>query len=157
MTLKNYGDKIFEGLPVPEVEQAIDQDNYYSALYEAESGRNPLAVPKTKSGKLLSSAKGGFQFLNSTARMLKLKNPFDLGESFDKVIILTHEHAHSLKSQEPDILYSAHYLGITVLKKYQLGKELNEMNQLQVQYLEKKALPDFMKIYDRIKKERFAC
>lgn len=141
-----------EKRPVAEVEQEIDQDPYYSALYEAESSRNPKARPvDPKTGKLLSSAKGGFQFLDGTAKLVKLKDPDDLGEAFEKVKLLTEDHKKRF-GDDPEFLYSAHYLGATVLNKVVNGKQLTRKEQQQVDYLKEKALPRFMKIYSKVSK-----
>lgn len=135
---------------VEEVEKKIDSNPYYSALYETESGRNPTAVPRDpKTGKLLSSAKGGFQFLDGTAKSIGLKNPFDLGESFEKVQELTDQHRKRF-GDDPEALYSAHYLGATVFSKLVKGQRLTEKEQQQVKYLETVALPRFRKIYNKV-------
>jgi hypothetical protein len=71
---------------VRKVEAKIDADPYYSALYEAESGRNPTAKNPE------STASGAFQFLKGTAKLVGLKDPMDIGEAFDKVKTLTNDH-----------------------------------------------------------------
>ena len=128
---------------VAQVEQAIDADPYYSALYEAESGRNPQAKNPT------STASGGFQFLKGTAKSLGLKNAMDLGESFDKVQTLTDSH-REVFGDDPLLLYSAHYLGQTVLTKLLSGAKLSDKEKKQVEYLKVKALPRFEKIYQKV-------
>ena len=124
-----------------EVEAEIDKDPYMSAVYEAESGRNPNAKNPN------SSASGGFQFINSTAKSLGLKNPFDLGESFDAFKKLTDEN-RKVAGDDPMLLYSAHYLGAPLLKKVLDNKPLNDKEQEQVAYLTEHALPRFKRIYD---------
>jgi len=139
-----------KGKPVEEVEKIIDSDPYFATLYEAESSRNPSARainPKTK--ELLSSAKGGFQFIDRTARDIGLEDPFDLGESYDAVQKLTDQHAKRFGS-DPLVLYSAHYLGATVLNKLQKGVDLTEKEWAQVDYLKSRALPRFKRIYAEV-------
>lgn len=129
---------------IRQVEAQIDQDPYYSALYEAESGRNPYAKnPDT-------TASGAFQFVKKTAKSLGLADPFDIEASFEKVRQLTDAHAKRF-GDDPAALYSAHYLGATVFNKLRKGEKLSRDEQKQVDYLEQKALPDFMKIYNRVR------
>lgn len=132
------------------VEAVIDADPYYSALYEAESSRNPRAQPiDRKTGKLLSSAKGGFQLINSTAKSLGVEDPYDLAQSFEGAKKLTEEHARKFKTNDPAELYSLHYLGEGVYRKWKAGKELNKLEREQVEYLLDRALPRFMGIYNK--------
>lgn len=126
-----------------EIENAIDQDPYTAAVYEAESGRNPNAKNPN------SSAKGGFQFVDRTARALGLKNPFDLGESLDAFKKLTDENRR-VAGDDPMLLYSAHYLGAPLLKKVLENKPLNNTEQSHVAYLTDKALPRFKNIYEKV-------
>lgn len=125
---------------VAQVEQQIDADPYFSTLYEAESNRNPNAKNK------VSSAAGGFQFIKSTAKAVGLDDPYDLGKSFKAVQKLTDQHRARF-GEDPAVLYSAHYLGGTLLAKVLAGKSLTQEQQAQVDYLREKALPRFMKIY----------
>jgi len=130
---------------VKDVEAEIDRDSYLSALYEAESGRNPQAKnPK-------STASGGFQFIKRTAASLGLKDPFDLDESLTAVRKLTDEHKR-LFGDDPAVLYSAHYLGSTLLRKVQRGATLTAKEQGIVDSLVQKALPRFMRIYNKVTK-----
>lgn len=125
------------------VEAEIDKDPFYSALYEAESGRNPTAKNPN------SSAKGGFQFVNATAKAMGLDDPMDLAKSFDAVQRLTDTHANKF-GRDPATLYAAHFLGETTLRKYLNGQKLTAAQQRHVKDLEEKALPRFMRIYNRI-------
>lgn len=131
-----------EKQPVALIEQEIDSDPYYKALYEAESGRNPTAKNPT------SSAKGGFQFIDATAKSVGLEDPMDLAQSFEAVKKITDQHK-AVFGNDPAKLYAAHYLGQTVLTKLLKGQPLTEKQQEQVDYLEKVALPRYMKIYNR--------
>jgi hypothetical protein len=132
---------------VVQVEQEIDADPYFSALYEAESGRNPSAKNPE------SSASGGFQFIKSTAKALGVSDPLDLGQSFKGVKKLTDEHREKF-GNDPVKLYAAHYLGSTVLNKWLDNKPLSEEQAAQIRFFKSKALPRFLKIYERIVQKR---
>lgn len=123
------------------VEQEIDQDPYLSTLYEFESGRNPNAKNPT------SSAKGGFQFIDSTAKLIGLDDPYDLGKSLVAVRKITDDHSRKFGSS-PEILYAAHYLGARVLNKVIKNEKLTEAEQKQVDYLNNDLIPRFMKVYN---------
>lgn len=121
----------------------IKSDPYYHALALTESDMNPNAQnPK-------STAKGLFQFIDSTAKAVGLKNPFDVAESLSAVKQLTGEH-NAKFGADPATLYSAHYLGGTLLKKLQDGKPLTTREQKLVDSLLNKALPRFMKNYEMV-------
>lgn len=144
-TPKTKGDSMdsdmkYEKQPVAMVEQAIDSDPYWKTLYEFESNRNPNAKNPE------SSASGGFQFIKKTAEDLGLKDPFDLGESFDKVQELDAETAKLTKG-DPSLRYAAHYLGGPAFKKWLNGEDLTEKQQKQAKYLEDILLPRFRKMY----------
>lgn len=121
----------------------ISADPYYAALAQAESNFNPKATNSE------SSAKGLFQLVNATAKSLGVRDPFDIGDSFEGVQKLTNDHIKRF-GDDPATLYSAHYLGATLLKKVLAGADLTNKEQSQVDYLKSKALPRFMKIYDQI-------
>jgi len=133
--------KMNKKLEVKAIEEQIDADPYLSALYEAESGRNPSAKNPE------SSAKGGFQFIDRTAKALGLDDPMDLGQSLKAISKLTDEHKGRF-GEDPLLLYSAHYLGSRVLRKLLDKQPLSEKEQAQVAYLEEKALPRFQRIYE---------
>ena len=130
--------------PISDIEAEIDSDPYLSALYEAESGRNPKAKNPN------SSASGGFQFINSTAKTMGLKDPFDLEESLGAVKKLTTEH-RSKFGDDPELLYAAHYLGSTVLNKWLDKKPLSQKETMQIQDFKTQAWPRFKRIYDKIR------
>lgn len=122
------------------IEQEIDQNPYYSALYEVESGRNP----KAKNPK--STAKGAFQFIDDTAKRVGLKDSYDLGQSFEAVQKLTQPHAKEF-GEDPRTLYAAHFLGATLLRKVLNDKPLKPEEEKNVKELINVALPRFEKIY----------
>ncbi len=125
---------------VSAIEQEIDQNPYYSALYEVESGRNP----KAKNPK--STAKGAFQFIDDTAKRVGLKDSYDLGQSFEAVQKLTQPHAKEF-GEDPRTLYAAHFLGATLLRKVLNDKPLKPEEEKNVKELINVALPRFEKIY----------
>lgn len=53
---------------------------------------------------------------------------------------------------DPEMLYAAHYLGASVLRKYLEGEDLTKDQEAQVEYFKEKALPRFMRIYQKVKK-----
>ena len=129
------------------VEQEIDADPYYSALYEAESGRNPNAKNPN------SSAAGGFQFIKATAKSMGLDDPYDLRASFDAVQRFTDDHRARF-GDDPATLYAAHYMGATLLSKLNAGKQLTENEQKIVESFERQALPRFMRILEKVNKPK---
>lgn len=136
------GDKMStDPVKVQKIEAKIDADPIDSAIYEAESGRNPLAKnPK-------STASGAFQLLSGTAKSLGVKDPFDIEQNYTGYRKLREEHQARF-GDSPELLYSAHYLGATVLDKVLKKRALSDKERAQVEYLKRKALPDFMKIYN---------
>lgn len=132
--------------PVDIVEQAIDADPYYSALYEAESSRNPSAKNKT------SSAAGGFQLIKATAKALGVEDPLDLSQSFAGVKKLTEQHAERF-GEDPVKLYAAHYMGAGLLQKVLDKKDLSDKEQEIVDSFFDSALPRFRRIYEKVAKK----
>jgi len=143
---KSSSDKInaIDGGTMPadfkDIEAQIDSDPVDSAIYQAESNRNPAAKNK------VSSASGGFQLTSKTAKDLGVKDVFDLAQNYDGYKKLKDENVARF-GNDPAMIYSAHYLGATVLNKVLNNKPLSTTEQAQVDYLRKKALPDFLKIY----------
>lgn len=125
------------------IEAEIDKNPYYSALYEAESGRNP----KAKNPK--STATGGFQFIKATAKSLGLDDPKDLAKSYEAVQRFTDEHRQRF-GDDPGLLYAAHFLGAPLLSKVISNKNLSDEEEQQVSELRTKAMPRFLKIFNRI-------
>jgi len=105
----------------------IKADPYYDALAMTESSWNPKAKNPD------STAKGLFQFINSTAKSMGLDDPFDIPKSFEKVQTLTDRHKEVFGT-DPLALYAAHYLGETVFRKYLNNKPLTPTQQAQVDY-----------------------
>ena len=125
---------------IKKIEAKIDADPIDSAIYEAESGRDPEAKNPS------SSASGGFQLTKGTARALGVKDVFDLEDNYKGYQKLRAEHEARFGS-DPAVLYAAHYLGAGLLDKVIKGKPLTKTESEQVAYLKAKALPRFEKIY----------
>lgn len=125
------------------IEAEIDADPFLSAVYETESDRKPDAKnPK-------SSATGGFQLVNATAKTLGVKDRTDLGESLKAMKTLTEQH-REMFGDDPKMLYAAHFLGATTLRKWLAGENLTEKQAEHVREFKKLALPRFERIYKRI-------
>lgn len=142
--------KLKESEKTPEIkkiEAKIDADPIDSAIYEAESGRDPEAKNPS------SSASGGFQLTKGTARALGVKDVFDLEDNYKGYQKLRAE-LESKFGSEPAVIYSGHFLGEPVLRKLLNGKPLTKTESEQVAYLKAKALPRFEKIYNRIVKSK---
>lgn len=128
---------------VKDVEAEIDQDPYYSALYEAESSRNPAAKNPS------STATGGFQLIAATAKALGVEDPTDLEQSFDAVKRLTSQHDSEF-GDDPVSRYAAHFLGATLLRKVVRGELLKPREQEILDDFNQVALPRFVRIYEKI-------
>lgn len=132
---------------VQKIEALIDSDPVDAAIYETESGRNPFAKNPE------STARGAFQLLKNTAKALGVKDALDIEDNYKGYQKLKAEHVARF-GNDPETIYSAHYLGAPVLAKVLAGKELTEKEQSQVDYLRAKALPRFRRIYQRILSKR---
>lgn len=129
-----------------EIEAEIDADPFYALAYQLESGRGKyLKNPK-------SSAKGAFQLIDSTAKKLGVKDPMDLEQNFEGFKKLTEEHRKEF-GDDPRLLYAAHFLGSTTLRKLLAGKPLSEEQQSHVEEFQEKLLPKvekFLSKYDQV-------
>lgn len=132
---------------IKRVEAQIDQDPYWSTVYEIESSRNPFAKnPK-------SSAKGAFQLIDATSRKLKV-DPLDIEENWNGAKMLDEDNANIIKKKtgiditsDPALRYSAHFLGAPVMIKWITKSPLTEKEKEQVAELERKVIPKLEKIY----------
>jgi len=125
---------------IKKVEAKIDSDPVDATIYEMESSRNPLAK-NTK-----STASGAFQLIKKTQQAFGVTDPFDIEQNYGAYKKLRKENEARFGSN-PILLYSAHYLGATVLDKVLKGKTLTEDEQAQVKELENKILPKFEALY----------
>lgn len=125
--------------PIAEIEKEIDANPFFSAVYEAESDRDP----KAKNPK--STAKGAFQLIDSTAKSLGVKDPLDLKENFEGFKKLTEKHSKKF-GNDPRVLYAAHFMGQPLLSKVLDGKALDKDEKAIVKEFEEKAFPRFQKI-----------
>lgn len=132
--------------PVAEVEKVIDSDPFDAAVYQMESDRNPKAKNPT------SSASGGFQLIKSVASKLGVKDVFDLGDNYQGFKKLKEENVARF-GNNPELLYSAHYLGATLLDKVLNGEPLTATQESQVKALKNIYLPRFKRIYQEALKK----
>lgn len=130
--------------PLDEVKKQIAADPYTAAVYEMESSNNPNAVNQDK-GEKHSSAKGGFQFIDSTAKSLGLKDPFDLGQSLQAFNTLTADYRKKF-GNNPAVLYAAHVLGEGVMNKISKKQPLTDKEQKHLDDL-MAVMPRFARIY----------
>jgi hypothetical protein len=114
--------------------EKIRANPYYHAAALTESNMKADAVPRDKSGKLLSSAKGLFQLTDATAKNLGVKDPFNAAQNFEGMEKLTAENTKALGTENPETLYAAHVLGAPLTKKWLAGKDLTEREQELVDY-----------------------
>jgi len=132
---------IFMTNPIDE----IKADPYYHALAMTESTMNPNAKnPK-------SSAKGMFQFIDETAKAVNLQDPNDVDASFKAVKFLTDDHRRMF-GNDPDMLYAAHVLGATRLRKVLNHQPLSDNDQRIVDKFYQIELPRFQKHYQSVVK-----
>lgn len=107
---------------------------YLLNLLMVESGGNVKARSKK------STAKGGYQLINKTAKALKVKNPYDLEDATKGVIKLTKQHEkfwiRKMGRQPSDSeLYLMHQQG-----EYNTAKLLEHRKQLAVLTIDKAAV-----------------
>lgn len=130
------------------VEKLIDSDPVDAAIYKIESGRNPNAKNPE------STASGAFQLLKRTASKLGVENVFDIAENYKGFLKLKEENQKVLRSlgldeNDPESIYSLHYLGAPTYKKWVTGGSLTAEQKAQISYLENKVLPKFLKTYQQ--------
>lgn len=114
---------------------------YYHAVAIAESAMNPEAEnPK-------STAKGIFQLTSSTRKALYVWDWKSVVQQLVAMRLLTHENIVLLESQDPNILYGAHFCGVTTMRKVVRGIRLNASQKKWYDEYLKKALPRFQEIY----------
>lgn len=126
--------------PTAEIEKQIDENPFYSAVYEVESSRGKKLTNKK------SSAKGAFQLIDKTAKSLGVEDPLDLKQNFEGFKKLTAIHQEKF-GDDPRMLYAAHFLGEPLLRKVMKGKELDADEREIYASFREKALPRFDKIY----------
>jgi hypothetical protein len=141
---REHGDRAMTSTETPKVDKVkeaeaeIDADPYLRALYQTESSRNPNAQ------NLKSTAKGGFQFIDATAKAVGLKDPMDLAQSLDAVKKLTDENKTRF-GDDPRLLYAAHFLGAPLLSKLLKNAPLSDTEAQHVEDFQNLALPHFLK------------
>jgi len=97
----------------------IESDPVDAAIFQVESssGKN-LRNPE-------STAKGAFQLIDSTAKSLGVNKVMDLAENFQGYKKLKADHIEKF-GDDPDLIYAAHVLGATRLKRLQKNQLTDE-------------------------------
>lgn len=126
-----------------ETRDKIRENPYYWACFRIESSENPLIANKT------SSAKGAFQLTRAICQAFHVKDPFDITENFNAFVKLTNENRERF-GDDPNTLYSAHYLGATLKEKLLEGEELDEDEETIVEYYDTVVYKRFKKVYDDV-------
>lgn len=128
--------------------QEIKADPYLHAAALTESEMDPNRIPiDPKTGQAASTAKGIFQFLDGTAKLVGLKDAKDIPQSLEAMKKLTDSNAQILKTRDPEVLYAAHVLGATLLRKVQNHQNLSTDDQALVDNFFAKSLPRFQEKY----------
>lgn len=120
----------------------IDSDPFDSTVFEIESSRGKKLTNKE------STAKGAFQLINKTAKSLGVADAMDLEQNYAGFKKLKEENKQIFNTENPELLYSAHYLGATLLRKVIAGKQISEEDEKKVKTLYDVLLPRFRKIYE---------
>jgi len=126
--------------------EKVQANPYYHACFIIESGCNPLATTTQ------STAQGAFQLIRSTRKALGVKDGLDFTENFRGFVKLTEQNMKAFRTNDPLVLYSAHYLGATLLRRYKKGEKLSVNQKDIVDTFFKKILPRFKKIYEQLTK-----
>lgn len=133
-----------KGAVIPaSVKREIAEDPYLHALALTESSMDPSAKnPK-------SSAKGLFQFVDSTAKAIGLSNALDPAESLAAVKKLISQ-IDKIAKGDPALRYAGHYLGETLLRKVLDGKKLTAKEAEIVESFKAEALPNFQRNFEQV-------
>lgn len=118
----------------------IHADPYYWTVFKIESDENPLVASK------ISSAKGAFQLIKATRDAEHVTKPFNLTQNFNGFVALTDENKRRFGS-DPERLYSAHFLGATLLARVIGGQQINHEDRKIVDEYKKDIRPRFNKTY----------
>ena len=129
----------------------IKSNPFYWAVFKIESSENPLAE------NVASTAKGAFQLTRFIREAYGIKGDSwkDLTTNFKGFVRLMKEHMKIFKTDDPILLYAAHYLGAPSLKKQmEIEKGIRKkgnwptLNQkILAEEFESKIRPRFEKIY----------
>lgn len=126
-----------------DVLQKIKADPIDHAVMLMESGGDPGAKNPD------STASGLFQLVKKTAGALGVKDVFDAEENYEGYRKLRADTADTT-GNKPELVYAAHYLGETLLRKVLDGKPITATEQKRVETLQNVLLPRFRKIYEQV-------
>lgn len=132
-----------EDLVIDRVLQQVEANPVDWSIMMMESGGDP----KAKNPE--SSASGLFQLINSTAKNLGVKDPFDPEQNYNAYLKLKADTVRQFGSDDVETIYSSHYLGAPTLKRWREGKPLNAKQQAQVNYLQSELLPRLRRFYNQ--------
>jgi len=132
--------------------EKIRANPYYLACFRIESGENPLAKNTE------SSARGAFQLTSFIRKAYNIQNWEDITENFNGFLRLTKENMKIFRTKDALVLYSAHYLGATLLRKLQLKEKggtpiLSDDQKIISEEFYAKILPRFERIYRKACKD----
>lgn len=130
--------------PTVQTIAAIKADPTAHAIAMTESSMNPKAANPD------STAKGLFQFLDSTGKKLGITDPFDVKQQYSAYKTNTASNAKILGTSDPETLYAAHVVGPGVVEKVLKGETLTTKEAANWQYFITKALPNFQKNYQAV-------
>lgn len=135
-------------IPMPEkkedIEAKILANPTDAAIYEMESASGKKLKNPT------SSAKGAFQLIDSTAKKLGVKNVMDLEDNYNGYLKLKQENIDRFGTDDPELVYSAHYLGAPLLEKVLQKKPLSPNEQKIVDGWERLVMPRFRRVYSQM-------
>lgn len=128
---------------IKKIVDTIDSEPFDSAVFQIESTRGKnLSNPK-------SSAKGAFQLIDSTANALGVGDVMDLSQNYQGFLKLKQENISRFKTEDPYVLYAAHFLGAPTLDAWYKGKLTPDQAE-HVREFDKIVLPRFKKIYNKL-------
>jgi len=125
----------------------IKANYFYHAVAMMESSCNPNAENKT------STAKGIFQLILQTRKNLQVTNWRSPAQQLEAFKRLVKRNKMVFKTEDPEKLYAAHYLGEPTYKKVLEDLPLTEKQEAIVSYYVYKVAPRFRKILEAMRKK----
>lgn len=140
--------KNLESPPLQTDEEALAEirsNVLYYAIALMESDMNPNAENPT------STAKGLFQLILNTRKQLGVTNWKSPAQQLKALKRLVKRNSYIFKTEDPERLYAAHYLGEPTYKKVLEDLPLTEKQEEIVSYYLYKVRPRFRKILEKVK------
>lgn len=122
----------------------IRANRFYLAVATIESSLNPNAVSRT------STARGIFMLIEATRKALGVSNWKSVSQQLKAFKTLVKQHQEIFKTDDPEILYAAHYLGATILRKHLNNLVLTPKQKGLVTSYNSIIKPRFKRIYDTV-------